>query len=179
MSSRIEYYGKSGQNLKYSVCKPDGTPKGAPLHPLPESQTPGYYTTISHIDREKGDKVVIYGPEGILWEGEILTWEGDFVTVDETAGKGEFSAEDQALASDQKKNEKPKLQPLTKKARLIYDKLNTLQPYVAMTLPEIQDWLYKEHKINLDEGTWRDIRKELIPYGLNNRPRVGYYIEKK
>jgi hypothetical protein len=102
MNNRIEYYGKSGQNLKYSVCKPDGTPKGAPLHPLPESQTSGYYTTISHIDLEKGDKVVdkvvIYGPENVLWEGDILTWEGDFVTVDEMVGKGEFSAEAQALA---------------------------------------------------------------------------------
>ncbi|MGA2091847.1 MAG: hypothetical protein ABSH16_00370 [Sedimentisphaerales bacterium] len=82
-------------------------------------------------------------------------------------------------ASGQIANEKPKLQPLTKKARLIYEKLCALQPHEAMTLPDIQTWLYDEHKINLDEGTWKDIRKELIPYGLKNRPRVGYYIEKK
>jgi len=71
------------------------------------------------------------------------------------------------------------LQPLTQKAKLIYEKLNTLQPYEAMTLPKIQDWLYSTHRIDLDEGTWKNIRKELIPYGLKNRPRVGYDIEKK
>ena len=78
-----------------------------------------------------------------------------------------------------KKHENPKLQPLTKKAGLIYKKLCALQPHEAMTLPDIQTWLYNKHKIDLDEGTWKDIRKELIPYGLKNRPRVGYYIEKK
>jgi hypothetical protein len=71
------------------------------------------------------------------------------------------------------------MRPLTRKARLIYDKLYALKPQEAMTMPEIQDWIYNEHSINLDEGTWKDIRKELIPYGLKNRPRVGYYIEKK
>ena len=70
-------------------------------------------------------------------------------------------------------------QPLPKKARLIYEKLNTLQPHEAMTLPEIQNWFENEHHINLDEGTWKDIRRELMFYGLKNRAKVGYYIEKK
>jgi hypothetical protein len=70
-------------------------------------------------------------------------------------------------------------QPLTEKARLIYKKLLILEQHEAMTLPEIQDWFYKTKEKDLDEGTWKDIRKELIPYGLKNKPRVGYYIEKK
>ena len=94
--SRIEYHSKSGQKLKYSVCKADGTPKGAPLHPLPESQTPGYYTTISYIHLEKDDRVLIYGPDNVLYDGEPLTYDGGFVTTDEPVGKGEFSAEAQA-----------------------------------------------------------------------------------
>jgi len=111
MSNRIEYCGKSGQSLKYSVCKPDGTPKGAPLHPLPESQTPGYYTAISHTNLEKGDKVLIYGPEKVLYEGEPLTYEGGFLTVDETLDKGEFSSEAQDLASTMQKEKEVKMQP--------------------------------------------------------------------
>jgi hypothetical protein len=91
--NRIEYYGKSRQKLKYTVCKSDGTPKGAPLHPLPESQTPGYYTAISDIDIEKGDKVMIYGPEEVLDEIEPVTDYVESVTVDEPVGRGEFSAE--------------------------------------------------------------------------------------
>lgn len=76
------------------------------------------------------------------------------------------------------RDNKARPQPLTKKARLIYDKLCALQPHEAMTLPEIQEWLYAEHRINLDEGTWKNIRKELLPYGLKNTRRIGYFLQK-
>ncbi len=71
-----------------------------------------------------------------------------------------------------------KIEPLPKKDRLIYEKLKNLKPHEAMTLPEIQDWLYNNHKKNLDEGTWKEIRKRLKPYGLKNKPRIGYFIQK-
>ena len=76
--------------------------------------------------------------------------------------------------------EHSKKEPLTKKAGLIYEKLKSLQEHEAMTLPEIQNWLWDEHHIRLDEGEWgQRTKKELKPYGLENRPRVGFYIREK
>ncbi len=70
-------------------------------------------------------------------------------------------------------------EPLSKNARFIYEKLQTLNEHQAMTTPEIQNWIHEKHKINLDEGTWsKTLRKELEPYGLKNRPKVGYYLRK-
>ncbi|MCJ7729847.1 MAG: hypothetical protein MUO27_08245 [Sedimentisphaerales bacterium] len=88
---------------------------------------------------------------------------------------------DKQAASGLEKNE-VKLQPLTPKALVIYEKLCSLKTYDAMTLPKIQNWFFSEYQKNiklpknLDEGTWKDIRKELLPYGLMNKPKVGYYI---
>ena len=68
--------------------------------------------------------------------------------------------------------------PLTKKARLIRNKLESLREGEGMTTPELQDWYYDEYEKNLDEGTWKNIRKELLPYGLKNAPKIGYYFLK-
>lgn len=69
--------------------------------------------------------------------------------------------------------------PLSKAAALIYEKLLTLKPHEAMLTREIQDWYEEATGSNLDEGTWKNLRKEMELYGLKNRPRVGYYIEQK
>jgi hypothetical protein len=82
---------------------------------------------------------------------------------------------DRRFAKEQASQRKP----LTQKAGLIYEKLQSLPEHKGMTLPEIQNWLYDEHEINLDEGTWKTIRRELIPYDLKNAKRIGYYIGKK
>jgi hypothetical protein len=66
--------------------------------------------------------------------------------------------------------------PLSKKARLIYEKLASLPAHKAMALPQIQDWFEREHLINLDTGTWKRLRKELLAYGLTNTPRIGYHV---
>ena len=68
------------------------------------------------------------------------------------------------------------IEPLGKVARLVYEKLSSLKEHEAMTLPEIQNWYEKKTPKSLDEGTWKNIRKELEPWGLHNKPRVGYYI---
>lgn len=67
-------------------------------------------------------------------------------------------------------------EPLSKRARIVYERLLTLKRHEAMTFPEIQDYYESETEKNLDEGTWKDLRRELGPYGLQNRPKVGYYI---
>jgi len=67
-------------------------------------------------------------------------------------------------------------EPLSERATMIYEKLRSLESHQAMTLPKIQEWYENETGKNLDEGTWKKIRKELLAYGLMNRPRAGYYI---
>lgn len=71
------------------------------------------------------------------------------------------------------------LEPLSEKASLIYKKLRSLEPHEAMTTPRIIEWFEKETERPLDEGTFKQIRKELNPYGLKNKPRIGYYIQQK
>jgi len=68
--------------------------------------------------------------------------------------------------------------PLSPKARLIYEKLSILKVHEAMTTPEILDWLSQEHQKDIDEGTLGKLLKEIKPYGLQNKPRIGYYIPK-
>lgn len=72
-----------------------------------------------------------------------------------------------------------RLPPLSKAAALIYEKLLSLKSHEAMLTRQIQDWYEVETKANLDEGTWKNLRKEMEPYGLKNRRRVGYYIDQK
>ena len=69
--------------------------------------------------------------------------------------------------------------PLTKKARLIRDKLESLPEGEGMNRAEILNWLGQLDKpIYTDEGTFSKICKELRAYGLNNKPRIGYYFSK-
>ena len=82
------------------------------------------------------------------------------------------------LVREQPVTSEPEL-PLPKAAALIYEKLLTLKPHEAMLTSEIQDWYEDQTGKNLDEGTWKNLRKEMEPYGLKNRPRVGYYIDQK
>jgi len=68
--------------------------------------------------------------------------------------------------------------PLPNKARFIYEKLRSLEDHQALTLPEIQKLYNEEFQKELDEGTWKKFRKLLLPLGLKNKPRVGYFIKK-
>ena len=99
------------------------------------------------------------------------------------SGEGEIVVDNQA-PKPQKDNAEnlPEVkggrQPLTHKARLVRDKLESLRDGEAMTRKEILDWLGKlPDPIYMDEGTFNKIRKELIPYGLKNKKRVGYYLQ--
>jgi len=86
---------------------------------------------------------------------------------------------DNIALSPQGKGGQGTLSPLTKKARLIRDKLKTLPEGDAMTRKEILDWLAGlDDPIYMDEGRFNKIRKELLPYGLQNKPRIGYYFPK-
>lgn len=79
--------------------------------------------------------------------------------------------------------------PLTSRARIIKQKLLSLQSDEGMTLAQIQEWyetqaatskdLPPDTPKTLDEGTWKRVRKELLPHGLMNRQNVGYYNLKK
>jgi len=74
--------------------------------------------------------------------------------------------------------------PLTIRARIIREKLESLKPTEAMKLPELQDWYETRAELPqdapkiLDEGTWKRVRKELLPCGLRNSRGRGYFIQK-
>lgn len=108
-------------------------------------------------------------------DGALVSLDG-LAEDDGVAGKEEAEATPSERDADAPNAERK--EPLTQKGRLIYAKLRSLEEHEAMTLPEIQDWLDTDHDINLDEGTWKTIRKELKPYGVDNRAKVGYFIRK-
>jgi len=70
-------------------------------------------------------------------------------------------------------------QPLPEGAALIFEKLRSLEPHQAMTLPAIQGWYEKKTQKNLDEGVWKRWRPELEAHGMKNRPNVGYYVPRE
>jgi hypothetical protein len=81
--------------------------------------------------------------------------------------------------SKQKQDTGAEKPPLTEIAGLIYEKLKSLPEHKAMKAPDIADWLSKEHNTTLDETTIRKNHlKKIEPYGLKNKPKVGYYIRK-
>jgi hypothetical protein len=103
-----------------------------------------------------------------------------------TLGEGDYYKGLVRFAEWCSKMAKGAWQPLTHKARIIYNKLASLPEGHAMLTGEIQKWYETEYDENsdedtgrnLDDGTWKKIRKELLPYGLQNKPRVGYFIRK-
>ncbi len=64
-------------------------------------------------------------------------------------------------------------------ASLIYEKLLTLPEHRAMPLPDIVQWLWDEHQINLTDSTVHQKHlKQLEPWGLQHDPRIGYSINR-
>jgi hypothetical protein len=87
----------------------------------------------------------------------------------------EHDGDGKANGPGQRSETAPRI-PLSKRAVPIYERLRSLKEHEAMTLPEIQEWYANKTNKELDDGTWKRIRKELEPYGLRNRANVGYYI---
>jgi len=98
------------------------------------------------------------------------------IPAPEPIGTQNKAESEQTAKIDSQKADADSRVPLSKTAKPIYEKLKGLAEHEAMTLPEIQNWYESEFQKNLDEGTWKDVRKELKPYGLRNKPRIGYYI---
>jgi hypothetical protein len=72
---------------------------------------------------------------------------------------------------------KKKLKPLSEKAAAVLELLKTLPEHRGMTGPKILETLDKKN-IMIDQSTLtKNIIPELKPYGVKNRPRIGYYIE--
>jgi hypothetical protein len=66
--------------------------------------------------------------------------------------------------------------PLGKLARLVYEHLIKLPEHIAMTGPDILTWLASKGHITSDDTWFNEIRPALLPFGLQNVPRIGYYI---
>jgi len=67
-------------------------------------------------------------------------------------------------------------EPVSELAGLILDKLRTLQEHQGMNTNALLDWLGEEHSTYISDGTLRKHIKELYPYGLKNKPKIGYYV---
>jgi len=75
---------------------------------------------------------------------------------------------------------KKKLKPLSANAAAVYELLKALLEYKAMKGREILKALENQNpSIFIDQSTLtKNIIPELKPYGVKNRPRIGYYIER-
>lgn len=70
-------------------------------------------------------------------------------------------------------------EPLSDKARAVLNLLQELPPNQALTGPQILKEL-DDKNIMIDQSTLtKSIIPALKPHGIKNKPRVGYYIEKK
>jgi len=68
-------------------------------------------------------------------------------------------------------------QPVSPRARRIFEKLRSLPETDAMDTAALLNWLGRTQPIdNIDDGTLRRALRELEPYGLQNRKKIGYYI---
>jgi len=71
--------------------------------------------------------------------------------------------------------------PLPKTAKMIHDKLLSLPDGKAMLGEELLNWLgeKKQGYLNISQPTLQSHHLALLkPYGLMNKPRVGYYINR-
>jgi hypothetical protein len=75
---------------------------------------------------------------------------------------------------------KKKLKPLSANAAAVYELLKALLEYKAMKGREILKALENQNpSIFIDQSTLtKNIIPELRPYGVKNKPRIGYYIER-
>ena len=77
----------------------------------------------------------------------------------------------------ERKKPKKKLKPLSEKAAAVLELLKTVPEHRGMIGPKILEALDKKN-ILIDQSTLtKNIIPELKPYGVKNRPRIGYYIE--
>jgi hypothetical protein len=71
----------------------------------------------------------------------------------------------------------PIREPLGTNASLLYEKLITLPEHVGITGPAVLDWFSEEHGKIVDQSTLtKEILPPLKPYGLRNKPKIGYFI---
>ena len=87
------------------------------------------------------------------------------------------SGEKTDTAGDTNKSKK-KLKPLSEKAVAVLELLKTLPEHRGMTGPKILETLDAK-SIYIDQSTLtKNIIPELRHYGVKNKPRIGYYIER-
>lgn len=73
-----------------------------------------------------------------------------------------------------------KPEPLSQNAQIVYEILIALPPHKAMTAPEILDEVSKKHNKYWDEKELYDrVFPQLKTWGLRNKRRIGYWIEKQ
>jgi len=78
------------------------------------------------------------------------------------------------------RGDKIKREPLSKNAQIVYNILIKLQPTEALIVSDILDQVSKIYRKEWDEKElYNRVFPQLKPWGLKNKPRVGYWIEKE
>jgi len=129
------------------------------------------------------DSIVKDGDEFVTDDGEIVVDSKEEYNINAMLPDGTFVNEykytEDFLPKKNtiKESLKPKRKKLGKTASLIYEKLLTLPEHRAMLLPEITQWLWEEHQINLADSTVHQKHlKPLEPWGLQHDKRIGFSI---
>jgi hypothetical protein len=66
-------------------------------------------------------------------------------------------------------------QPVSKRAGRILEKLRSLPEHKGMDTSALLAYLQSLGD-NIDDGTLRKALRELEPYGIDNRPKIGYFV---
>jgi hypothetical protein len=140
--------------------------------------------TILHDHALKGGVVPIAGDD--IWPRDDEDVPEDFARKLWKVMQGDphawCPALDVALATvEEDLSNKP---PMGATATLIYEKLLQLPKHRGMDTNALLDWLSDAKAANkesretiiIDDGTLRKHLKQIEPYGLQNKPRVGYYL---
>lgn len=140
--------------------------------------------TILHDHALKGGVVPIAGDD--IWPRNDEDVPEDFAEIQWKSIQGNpyawYPALDVARATvEEDLSNKP---PMGATATLIYEKLLQLPKHRGMDTNALLDWLSDAKAANkesretiiIDDGTLRKHLRQIEPYGLQNKPRVGYYL---
>lgn len=101
-------------------------------------------------------------------------------TLETDMRKASISALNYLLGKAKQARGTKKPEPLSKNAQIVYEILVELPPQKALTASEILDKVADKHKKYWDEKElYNRVFPQLKEWGLKNKPRIGYWIEKQ
>ncbi len=116
----------------------------------------------------------------LLAAGLVRAEEAEKLHIEDVIDKLElWKLQSNAKDAAKPRRQRSSLPPLSPRAFAVRELLRSLPQGKAMTGPDIIAALYeRDRTMNMDMSTFTSrIVPELKPYGLRNKPRIGYYLE--